>query len=61
KDGEVGIADITALSVLLLEGTVVTDADMLYRADMNSDGEVGIADVTALITVLLGQDTETEE
>ena len=61
KDGEVGIADITALSVLLLEGTVVTDADMLYRADMNSDGEVGIADVTSLITVLLGQDTETEE
>ncbi len=51
-DGEIGIADLTALVNIILEG-VVLEGDDLYRSDVNSDGEVGIADITALVNVLL--------
>lgn len=48
-NGEVGIADATALIDMLLSGSETPAA-----ADCNMDGEVGIADVTALIDYLLG-------
>ena len=47
-DGEVGIADVTALVDILLQGAEGPDA-----ADVDQDGEVSIADVTALIDILL--------
>ena len=50
-DGELGIADVTALINYLLTGdTTGISPDGL---DCNQDGEVGIADVTALIHYLL--------
>ena len=50
-DGEVSIADVTALIDILLSGNA--DADTLSRAEVNGDGEVSIGDVTALIDILL--------
>ena len=51
RDGEVNIADATALIDLLLANSAV-EYDAI--ADVNSDGEVNIADVTSLIDKLLG-------
>lgn len=48
-DGSVSIADVTALTNLLLNGVSYYNA----AADMNQDGNVSIADVTALINYLL--------
>ena len=48
-DGEVGIADVTALINHLLTGSAI-DA---VAADVDGDGEVGINDVTALMRFLL--------
>ena len=48
-DGDVNIADVTALIDLLLSGGSVDVAE----ADTNRDGAVNIADVTALIDYLL--------
>ena len=48
-DGNVNIADVTALINLLLQGNATGDA----TADCNSDGNVNISDVTALINFLL--------
>ena len=48
-DGDVNIADVTALIDLLLSGGSVDVAE----ADTNCDGDVNIADVTALIDYLL--------
>ena len=47
-NGEVGIADVTALIDVLLGGE-----DDPAAADCNNDNEVGIADVTVLIDFLL--------
>ena len=47
-NGEVGIADVTALIDVLLGGE-----DAPAAADCNNDNEVGIADVTVLIDFLL--------
>jgi hypothetical protein len=47
-DGEVGIADVTALIDILVNATPAPAA-----ADCDLDGEAGIADVTALIDYLL--------
>lgn len=47
-NGEVGIADATALIDMLLSG-----AETPKEADANLDGEVGIADVTCIIDYLL--------
>lgn len=52
KDGNVGIADVSALIDYLLNGDA-TGLD-LAAADMDGDGEVAIADVSALIDYLLG-------
>ena len=49
-DGEVGIADITALSNLLLDET------SNERSDVNEDGETSIADMTAVVNILLEQE-----
>ncbi len=53
-DGNVNIADVTALIDYLLNG----DASVidLTAADVNEDGNVNIADVTALIDLLLNGD-----
>jgi hypothetical protein len=52
NNGEVSIADVTALIDYLLSGD---DARInLDAADCNNDGDVTIADVTALIDYLLG-------
>lgn len=48
NDGEVAIADVTALIDILLGGGEAPAA-----ADVDGDGEVAIADVTALIDMLL--------
>ncbi|MBR3100765.1 MAG: dockerin type I repeat-containing protein [Muribaculaceae bacterium] len=53
-DGEIGIADVTALVSLILT-TQQPTGDLLKRADVNQDGEVGIADLTALVAKLLEQ------
>jgi hypothetical protein len=50
-DGEVSIADVTALINILLTGQV--DIDTMQRADVNQDQEISIGDVTALIDILL--------
>lgn len=47
-NGEVGIADVTALIDMLLAGT-----EAPAQADANLDDEVGISDVTAIIDYLL--------
>ena len=51
-DGEVNIADVTALIDVLLSSSV--DDELMKRADVDGDGEVSIGDVTALIDMLLG-------
>ena len=50
-DGKVGIADVTDLSDLLLEGSL----DILSHpeADVDSDGRISIADITEIIDMLL--------
>lgn len=50
-DGNVSIADVTALIDYLLTGD--TSAVILENADVSSDGLISIADVTALIDLLL--------
>ena len=49
-DGQVTIADVTALIDSLLSGLEVPT----HVADVNGDGQVTIADVTELIDMLLG-------
>ncbi|MCR5131817.1 MAG: M6 family metalloprotease domain-containing protein [Prevotella sp.] len=57
KDGQISIADVTALVNIILgkDSTepYVYDHD---AADVNSDGEIEIADVTALVNILLGKE-----
>jgi len=52
NDGEINIADINALTEIILSGAAV-DAETMYRADVAEDGELGIADVNALIALIL--------
>ena len=52
-DGEVGIADIVAVTNVMA-GTE-TDADRVARADVNNDGEVGIADIVAVTNIMAGK------
>ena len=51
-DGEVTIADVTALINALLNG--FANYDTRQRADVNYDAEMTVADVTTLINILLG-------
>ena len=48
-DGEVNVADVTALVNLVLNG------DANERSDVNGDDETGIADVTALVNIIMAQ------
>ena len=50
-DGQIGIADVTALIDYLLTGDAT--GIVLEAADCNEDGTVGIADATALIDYIL--------
>ena len=48
-DGEVNVADVNALTDIILDGDTIGNT----AADVNSDGEVNIADVNALIDLIL--------
>ncbi len=48
-DGEINVADVTALIQVILNSV---DADLAV-ADMNGDGEINVADVTVLINLVL--------
>jgi len=52
EDGEVTIADVTALVNYLLGKNDTADKEV---CDVNSDGEVTIADVTALVNIILNK------
>ena len=53
EDGDVNIADVTALIDYLLGNNASTFST--EAADVHSDGDINIADVTALIDLLLGK------
>ena len=53
EDGDVNIADVTALIDYLLGNNASTFS--IEAADVHSDGDINIADVTALIDLLLGK------
>ena len=49
NDGEIDVADVTALIAIILNGTTVS----LDVADVNNDNEIDVGDVTALIAYVL--------
>ena len=49
NDGEIDVADVTALIAVILNGTTVS----LDVADVNNDNEIDVGDVTALIAYVL--------
>ena len=51
-DGQVGIADVTALIDYILGNS--DSSFIVANADVDGDGNIGIADVTAIIDTLLG-------
>lgn len=57
RDGQVSIADVTALVNIILgkDSTVPYQYDH-DAADVNTDGGISIADVTALVNSILGKD-----
>ena len=50
-DGDINIADVTALISMVLKGE--TDPSVYPAADCNLDGSINIADVTVLINRVL--------
>ena len=52
SDGEISIADVTALVNIILDKDGIDQYDTL-AADVNNDGEISIADVTALVNIIL--------
>ena len=55
RDGDITIADVTALVNIILGKD---DQQQLYNhdaADVNDDGDITIADVTALVNIILGK------
>ena len=52
-DGEVSLADVTALVALVLDEPMPPDYS--GRADVNGDGETSVADVTNLTTLIMQQ------
>ena len=50
-DGEVSVADITAITNYQLE--IESDQFDAFLADVNQDGEVGVADITMVTNILL--------
>ena len=51
-DGEVGIADIVAVTNVMAGTT--TDEAVRNRADINGDNSVGIADIVAITNIMAG-------
>ena len=51
SDGEVNVADVTALISIILNGNI--DDAIRAIADINQDGEVNVGDVTSLINLVL--------
>lgn len=60
RDGQVSIADVTALVNIILGKTSPTPFQGgeydLQVADVNDDEDISIADVTALVNIILGKD-----
>lgn len=54
RDGEISIADVTALVNIILGKDTEEQYDHL-AADVNQDGDITIADVTALVNYILGK------
>ncbi|MBR1550946.1 MAG: family 16 glycosylhydrolase [Muribaculaceae bacterium] len=54
KDGEISVADITALVNIILENETPAIADF-PTADVNKDNEISVADVTALVNIIIEQ------
>ena len=56
KDGQISIADVTALVNIILgkDNTLPYQYDHV-AADVNQDGGISIADVTALVNIILGK------
>ena len=54
-DGNIGIADVTALVNIILGKTLTPSATQQLAADVNGDTLVNIADVTALVNIILGK------
>ena len=52
-DGEINIADINAITDIILGGTV--DELTRRRADVNGDGEINIADINAVTDAILSK------
>ena len=53
-DGNITIADVTALVNIILGKD--TDKDLDIKAtDMNHDGQITVADVTALVNIILSK------
>ena len=53
NDGEVNIADITAVIDLILNPLAAADVAKLIRADVNRDAEIQVADINAVIRIIL--------
>ena len=57
KDGQISIADVTALVNIILGKD--STSPYIYdhvAADVNQDGSISIADVTALVNIILGKE-----
>lgn len=54
-DGQINIADVTALVNVILGKQTDESAVESYRADINGNGNVTIADVTELVNIILGK------
>lgn len=55
KDGEITIADVTALVDIILGKDAETTLYDHEAADVNGDNTITIADVTALVDIILGK------
>ncbi|MBP5515110.1 MAG: hypothetical protein J6Y04_10135 [Bacteroidaceae bacterium] len=56
KDGEISIADVTALvNIILGKDNIQPYQYDHVAADVNQDGDISIADVTALVNIILGK------
>ena len=51
-DGQVGIADIVAVTSVM--AFLIDDPDVWDRADVNGDGDIGIADIVAITNIMAG-------
>ena len=52
-DGQLNIADVTAIIDLLLSGEPIQSEDVMHAADVDGDGTVNVADLADLIDMIL--------